>query len=530
MGRGLALSLVVCAALSGAAIASVNRGAGLGLLAAGGAAGSVLGLWLVRSPGMLRRGRGHPLEAIAVVGVLGFFLPLLTMDAAPGADMAMHAAIARALVDGSDALSAAWGTVGVALYPKGLAASMALVAPAVGMAKASLLAAGLAHAVVLLGLAAFLSTVVRSRWPFALATLAVLASKSPQSFFDWGGNPTAMAFGLALFAVALLGQAWASAESPAPVAPAVAGASLLLLGAAATHPAGALAGLLSAAALPVLGRPTSKGIAGAVVALAVFGAGMLALWLGGPQVSPAEADWIADYQRNVEGVLRGPPALFAIEVWRGLAQRLGTAWTVTVAVAALVLLAARLWKPVVVVALAVVATGALLALGPSIPGAGVLLYPARFAPLLLVATAPLVGWAFERLEGRLRAPAKAALVALAVTAAVVNVRTFQRATPMVTRNDLAAIACVAKTVPKGAVIEGAYGDATQWIPALTGLAVTAAHPHITLDDEIKAQPQLRPTYRFVGERLRYGAPLEGRTPAGPALCTFGKAALIRLTE
>ncbi|MGC4117054.1 MAG: hypothetical protein QM765_21335 [Myxococcales bacterium] len=527
MGRGLALSVVACAALSGVAIVSPLRGAGLGLLAAGGAAGLVVGLWLA-GPGR-RRPKVHPLELMAVAGVLAFLLPLLTMAVAPGADMAMHAALARALLEASDALSAAWGSVNVALYPRGLAALIALAAPALGIAKASLLASGLAHVVVLLGLAAFLTTVVRSRWPFALATVAVLASKSPQSFFDWGGNPTAMAFGLALFAVAQLGASWSGSGGSLAVRSA-AGASFFLLGAAATHPAGALAGALSVAGLPMLGRPTRKGMAAAAVALLAFGAGLLALSVGGPQVSAAEAAWIADYQRNVEAVLRGPAALFPVEVWRGMAQRLGVAWTVTVAAAALVVAAARLWRPIAGMALAVVAVGAVLAIGPLLPGVGLLFYPARFAPLLLVATVPLVGSAFERLDGRLPVLARGAFLVLAVTAAVMSVRTYQRAIPMATANDLAAIECVRTRVPPSDVVEGAYGDASQWIPALAGIAVTAAHPHITLNDEIRTQPARRSTYRFVGERLRYGTPLDRPSPTGPPLCAFGKAALFRLTD
>ncbi len=69
MSRGQAVSLVACAALAGVAIASVPRGAGLGLLAAGGAAGYVVGLWLVRGE---RRGaaRDHPLDSIALPALL----------------------------------------------------------------------------------------------------------------------------------------------------------------------------------------------------------------------------------------------------------------------------------------------------------------------------------------------------------------------------------------------------------------------------------------------------------------------------
>ena len=62
-----------------------------------------------------------------------------------------------------------------------------------------------------------------------VAAVAVLLSRTPQIFFDWGGNPTAMAIGLALFG--------AAQDNPRY-------AALCLGGAAATHPMGACAGAL----------------------------------------------------------------------------------------------------------------------------------------------------------------------------------------------------------------------------------------------------------------------------------------------
>jgi hypothetical protein len=96
---------------------------------------------------------------------------------------------------------------------------------------------------------------------------------------------------------------------------------------------------------------------------------------------------------------------------------------------------------------------------------------------------------------------------------------YQRSTPIATFADVAAIACVARTVPRDAVIDGAYGDATQWIPALTGLAVTRPHQHVTLFDEtdaaLAALPRAR--FRFVGQQRRYPPPIEPPPPTAP-LC------------
>jgi hypothetical protein len=146
------------------------------------------------------------------------------------------------------------------------------------------------------------------------------------------------------------------------------------------------------------------------------------------------------------------------------------------------------------------------------------LYPARCAPLRLVAVVPL--WA-RAAAARIRTLAPIALLA----ALAGHVRWFQQAEPIATPSDVAAIGCVRRETPPGAVIDGAYGDATQWIPALAGRPVTRPHQHVSLFDEIEgALARLpKPAFRFIGERLRYGDPLP--PAAGPPLCS---GALLRL--
>jgi hypothetical protein len=70
------------------------------------------------------------------------------------------------------------------------------------------------------------------------------------------------------------------------------------------------------------------------------------------------------------------------------------------------------------------------------------------------------------------------------------------------------------------VIDGAYGDATQWIPALTGRQITRPHEHVSLFDETKAALARlpKPAFRFVGERLRYGEPAPPAPAQGEPLC------------
>ncbi len=472
-------------ALAGAALGSLPGAAGLGAVAAGAVLGAIAGALLRQSDGpspfapppLAPPGR-HLLERAAPLLLLVFLAPLSTMAVPPGADMAMHTALARGLVEGR--LSPAWGALHLAAYPRGFSALVALLAP-LGFARAALLISALSYAVFWAGLAAVLEGPLATPWPRTAALVALLLSRTPQSFFAWGGNPTALALGLSLLGAAALDRA----------RPRDGGlAALLLAGAAAVHPMGACAGALVAAVVALRRRAWLAGALAAAGLLGVLGA----LALFGPQVSAHELDWIRDCARNAEHVGTGI---------------LGDPANVVTLLAAALLIWKRRYPPV---ALAGGLVAALAILFAVLPLAG--LYPGRFAPLLLLAVAPL--WAQAADPFRRRGWLAAAALCAAVPG---HLHWYQRSTPIATFADLANIACAARTVPPGAVIDGAYGDATQWIPALTGLAVTRPHQHCTLFDEtdqaLSALPKA--SFRFVGQQLRYPPPI-GAPPATQPLC------------
>jgi hypothetical protein len=115
--------------------------------------------------------------------------------------------------------------------------------------------------------------------------------------------------------------------------------------------------------------------------------------------------------------------------------------------------------------------------------------------------------------------------AVLAVAFIWHVRWYQRAQPMATARDVEGIRCLDREAPPAAVIDGAYGDATQWIPAFTGRAITRPHQHVSLFDETDAALARlpAPTFRFTGEVVRYGDPAP---PArGTALCS---GAVLRL--
>jgi hypothetical protein len=446
--------------IAGAALATLPGSATWLTALSGALAGAAAGafLWL---PARDTRPRRWPLLLLAL-----FFVPVFRFAVAPGADMAMHVALARGLLHGE--LSPAWPGVTVAAYPRGFSALVALLAP-IGLARAGLLAAGASYLIFYSGLAALVP------WPAAL--LAVFLSRTPQIFFDWGGNPTALALGLGFAgAGAVRERRWLFA-------------ALLFAGAAAVHPMGACAAALPALFEGIRVR-SFRALAAALSGLAVV---LLALALFGPKISPRELAWIRDYASHQETV----PLFKTFAV-------LGDPAAVITALAALLLLWQRHFRPVLFSLAGVVACAALFAV---LPIAG--LYPVRFAPLLLLCVAPL--WA--------RLPR--AMLWLALAAALpFHDHWFQEATPIATAADLEAMACVAREVPAGAVIDGAYGDATQWIPALTGLAITRPHQHVSLFDETDAALASLPAarFRFMGERLRYPPPLLPPPLTAPKLC------------
>jgi len=441
------LAPVLLGALAGGALAVLPGSAGVFAAGLGVLAGGALG-WKFGE----RRAGFSPWSLV----LAAFFVPVFTLAVAPGADMAMHVSLARGLLEGR--LSPAWPGVAAGAYPRGFSALVAMLWP-IGPARAGLAAAALSYLVFWAGLAAVLEGPLRVPAARTVAAVALLLSRTPQIFFDWGGNPTAMAIGLALYG---------AAQPRAPMA------ALCFGGAAAIHPMGACAGSL---ALLLRWRDVRPAAAAGMGLCAVLGA----LAIRGPHFSLFERTWLHDYALRQEGV--------SVAV-------LGDPANVATLIAAAALLWRRQFRPV---ALCAAATLGLFAAFAGMPKLG--LYPARFAPLLLLAVAPL----WVRAAGsRLPLLAPGALV----VALIWHVRWYQRTEPMATAQDVAAIRCLDAQAPAGAVIDGAYGDATQWIPALIGRPITRPHEHVSLFDETKAALARlpRPAFRFIGERLRYGEP------------------------
>jgi hypothetical protein len=157
--------------------------------------------------------------------------------------------------------------------------------------------------------------------------LTVLLGKAPQEMFAWGGTPTVLALALGLHAAAALRAPGAPGLQPAL------GAELLLAGAAAVHPMGALAGAL----VTVVHARGHRRVA-AWVGLGGLGLVLTLLATNGPALSAAEIDWAVRWGQEREALLHDAPWQFAWRIWPALWHALGPVWMLAVGGAALVLL------------------------------------------------------------------------------------------------------------------------------------------------------------------------------------------------
>lgn len=466
--------------------------------------------------------------------VLLFFVPVLTKAVPPGADMAMHVALARSIRFGYESLSPAWGDVITATYPRGFSAWIAILSPVLGFAKSGLIVTAGTYALFTFGLRGYLRDVVGVPYPGLLAALCVLMAKSPQSFYAWGGNPTILAIALGLIAASLI-----SRHTNQSVLRTGTVAFLLAFGAAAIHPIGAAVGALAIAASPVIACVRAQRLTAdarrRIATCAMAGLGfftvLVLLMVYGPQMSQNEIQWTRSWLLEHETVLPGSIWLFPVSIWSVLPQVLGKAYVIALILAALLQVGGRAGRlRCLGIAIAVVIVGGIMALGPQIPSIGAFLYPARFTPLLVVATAPLLGFAAHDLSRRaVRLSFWLVLIAFGI-GFIRHVQGYQLRKPMATHTDVEVMRCLAVQVPADAVINGLYGDATQWIPALTGRAVMRPHSQPGLRDEIgQWQATLVPTYYFVGAFVAYGS-LHDRSliPEGEPVCASGDAALYKL--
>jgi hypothetical protein len=449
------------------------------------------------------------------------FSPLIWLRiTTPGADAAMYAAIARALLRHSPELSTAYPGVRVAIYPRAFPGLVALLTPAVGMPKANLVAAVLCYVVFVMGLAFWLRTFVPPRAALISALVIALVSRNvPLGFFSWGGNPTILAFGMALCAIVL--------AADATHARIVLCGALILGGAFATHTIGAFGG--AACAPLVLLRPGSRvRRAGRIGVLVVAVAPLLLSFKRfGPEISPRESEWIAHWQDGAAHLIRDRFGFFGLDYLEAFTRTCGPVLTMVVVLCVARAVAARQHRlELGLLAAGLCCVAALMTIGPHLPLLGTFIYADRLSPMWLVALGPLLAVTLVQV----RLPPRVALVGACALLGMLAHVNFRLGEPFVDDDELALTPCIRDKVPPDAWVVASYGQGGQWLPALTGNPITQAHTHCSLFDETDAtRGTVQARYQFLSSHApQFTTTLVPELPAAETVCEHGGAKLVRL--
>jgi len=557
------LAFVAVAAISGAALwvtafwflrLAPLAGFGLRGLAAVVSAAALAGLFVTRRrlaatlAAAVRREHRPLLLTLAALAALRF-APLLIAAAPPGADMSMHAYMTRLILE-ADGVPRSY----LPLLPIREFGSYAAGLPALGAMTAALGAGtavdGAFAAAVLAQLLATLAVYayVRERAGATAALLAALlagvATRDPQHFFEWGGNPTVLSLAFAtlglwaleglgderlprrtllvplLFAAAVLTHAVIPCALAYVLPPLLLYRLVRLKGAARGRML--LRGMLLAAVLALLVAPALADIA--------------------PSVSPAERAWIMRWQRLPIHVPPGPFWMLPLGLAIQIGVRLGAIYAVWLAAA---LLARRRWRCAPITEELILGAGVLLLVANArvwlLPGSYALL-PDRTLLLIVPCSARIIAASLDQARARLWLPATAlrrrlfaacfggSLAAGAVLWYLLGLRDVS-----VTADDREAIAWIARQTPPGAVIANNYGDAGLWIPALALRAVVTPHVNVTYFDEVAPWRDRSPDFLFVGARRVYDidspyvlAEVRSRPERYREVFTSGNAAVFRV--
>lgn len=493
---------------------------------------SCVGLWLATAFGVLvfvaafarlRRVLPETHAGAWEFAPLFAFAPLLALRiTTPGADAAMYAAIARALLQHSPDLSAAYPGVRVAMYPRAFPGLVAALTPAFGMLKANLVAAVLCYVTFTFGLAYWLRGVVSRRAAIIVALLIALIGRNvPLGFFSWGGNPTILAFGMALTAVVLAMSADHLAEH-------IGCAVLILGGAFATHPIGAIGG--AACAPLILLRPGFMHRAWRMMIFASVAPLMLAFKHFGPSISARETEWIARWQAGPAQLVHGRFGWFVLDYLEAFTRACGPVLAIVTCVCVGRVMRRRGDDQLPVIReffLGLVWAALLMGIGPKLPVLGTFIYVDRLSPLWLVALAPVVAVAVTSLRW-----SPSLQLACGVTLAGIAHLNFRLGEPLIAADDTALLECVRQKLPPDAWVVASYGQGGQWLPALTGNPITQPHTHCSLFDETDAlRGTIQARYQYLSrQQPQFNVPALPEFLASETLCGDEAAKLVRLLD
>jgi hypothetical protein len=354
------------------------------------------------------------------------------------------------------------------------------------------------------------------------ALVVTFLPRNPQSFIQWGGDPTLLALALLVIGLGVIPRL---RKRPDPGVWAICG--LLVAAAVLTHLIPMMGLLYAVVPLAVYLGIRDRAVwrsEGPVVMRKMLGVGviaglLLAVYLPNffaTEISAAEVEWVRRFQRQWSGgAWGGTLGNAVVTIPHYLTEKLFGGTFLGLSCLGLLILAfsrphlaiaSAIWA-LTVVGLVINSMYWVLPLSYAI-------YPERVALLLLLPCALGIGALLESVRTRI---AKKDIVLWLMAALVLfvtargNEKLFYKGLgrhSLLTDADLRAIGWIRANTSPREVFQNRYGDAGLWIPAIALRAITDPHLSPFYFDEFRtASPSLQASYVYVGRKEALGEPI-----------------------
>jgi hypothetical protein len=488
-----------------------------------------MGLWTQPDHDLVVADRDDMVAVIllAVAAALRFSFVWRWPLAPAGADMSMHSYMA-ALIAARDTVPSSHLPLlpidSFGAYPVGFQALTALMSMLGGIPiyRSAMLMEASTLAFLTLAFYGFVRVFWDRPTSAMVALLVTFLPRNPQYFVQWGGDPTLLALGLLVLALAFLPRLEEKMSLSMWCV-----SALFVAASAFSHfipVIGSCYAMLPVGACVAIDRfqtqrtALKRGIANLFAIGLVSGllVGVCLPTLLSTAVSTAEIEWVKHFQqRGAGGAWGGTMGNAIVTIPRYLTEKIFGAPFVTLSVLGLLVLAYR--RPRLALASSIYA---LTVVGLVINSMYWLLplsyaiYPERVALLLLLPCAVGVG---ALLDGVRLLMARKAILFWGVAALIVFVAVSHNEkllhkgvipSALMSEADLKAIHWIAETTAPGTVVQNRYGDAGLWIPAVAFRPITDPHLSPFFFDEFRAaSPRLKAEYVYIGKKKLLGEPI-----------------------
>jgi hypothetical protein len=444
-----------------------------------------------------------------------------------GADMTMHSYIAALIVAGDSAPSSHQPLLpidGFGAYPVGFQALTALMSLLgdLPVFRSALLMEASTLSLLTLAFYSLLRVFWDRQISAMVALLVTFLPRNPQSFIQWGGDPTLLAFALLVIVLGCL--PWLK-ERLNPGAWGLCG--LLLAASVLTHLIPVIGLLYTAIPLVVYGGIRDRAawcgeklhVIRNTLGIGVTSALLLAAYLHNflsTEVSAAEVEWVRRFQQQWSGgAWGGTLGNAVVTIPHYLTEKVFGGAFLGLSCLGWLILALR-WSRLAIASsiLALTVLGLVVNSMYWILPLSYAIYPERVALLLLLPCALGIGALLESVRSLVAKneimPWIIAVLVLCVSVCE-NERLFYKGLvrqSLLTEADLRAMHWIRANTGPGDVFQNRYGDAGLWIPAIAFRPITDPHLSPFYFDEFRAaSPSLKPSYVYVGKKKVLGEPI-----------------------